>query len=160
VEDGIMRLTDFLTTEVIKAPLVGATKEEAIRELVDVICRGEGPGVAEQVYQSVMERERLMSSGIGQAIALPHGFSPSSMPFAGALGIPPTPLEFDAIDGQPVQLIFLVVSDDSHTNTKLKALARISRLLHREGFRQELAASTSADGAMRIIVDEESRHRI
>ena len=64
------------------------------------------------------------------------------------------------IDGKPVEIVFLLVCDEEHTNTKLKALARVSRLLHREEFRQGLAASTSTAEAMRVIVDEEARHRI
>ena len=57
-------------------------------------------------------------------------------------------------------IVFLLVSDEGHTNTKLRALARISRLLHREDFRKELAASTSVEEAMQVISDEEARHRI
>jgi len=155
-----MRLTEFLSTPVIKVPLQGTTKNEVVRELVELICREAGEPSADLVFQSVMERERLMSSGIGEGIALPHGFSPSSLTFAAALGIPAMPLDFDAVDGQPVTLVFLVVTDEAHTNTKLKALARISRLLHRRQFREALAASTSADDAMGVIVDEEARHRI
>jgi mannitol/fructose-specific phosphotransferase system IIA component (Ntr-type) len=155
-----MRLTEFLSTTVIKVPLNATTKSEVVRELVELICREDGEPTTDLVFRSVMERESLMSSGIGEGIALPHGFSPSSLTFAAALGIPSRPLEFDAIDGRPVTLVFLVVSDEAHTNTKLKALARISRLLHRQQFREALAASSSADDAMRVIIDEEARHRI
>lgn len=155
-----MRLTDFLSLPVIKVPLEGGTKAEVVRELVDLVCENEGQATAEQVYQSVMERERLMTSGIGQGIALPHGYSPTSMPFAAALGVAKEQVEFDSIDGKPVALVFLIVSDEGHTNTKLKALARISRLLHRGDFRTALAASSSAVDALQVIVDEEGRHRI
>jgi mannitol/fructose-specific phosphotransferase system IIA component (Ntr-type) len=155
-----MRLTEFLSTPVIKVPLEGTTKAEILWELVGLLCQGADASSAEEVYQSVMEREQLMSSGIGQGIALPHGFSPSSMSFAAALGIPRRPVDFEAIDGRQVTLVFLVVSDEAHINTKLKALARISRLLHRQEFREALAASTSAGDAMQVIVDEEARHRI
>jgi len=155
-----MRLTDFLSLETIKVPLEGTTKEEVLRELVNLICRGAGEPFCEDVYRTVIEREWLMSSGIGQGIALPHGFWTHETPFAGALGIPAQPIEFESIDGMPAQIIFLLVCDEGHTNTKLKALARISRLLHREGFRKGLAASTSVEEAMQAIVDEEARHRI
>ena len=155
-----MRFTEFLSKPVIRVPLEGTTKEEILRELVDLICRVNEEPSAELVFQSVMERERLMSSGIGQGIALPHGFSPSSLSFAAALGIPSRPVDFDAIDDRPVTLVFMVISDEEHTNTKLKALARISRLLHRQEFREALAASASADAAMQVILDEEARHRI
>ena len=155
-----MRLTDFLSPETIKVPLEGTTKEEILRELVELTCRGAEETFCGDVYRTIMEREWLMSSGIGQGIALPHGFWTHETPFAGSLGIPAQPIEFDSIDGKPVEIVFLLVCDEEHTNTKLKALARVSRLLHREDFRQGLAASTSVEEAMRVIVDEEARHRI
>jgi mannitol/fructose-specific phosphotransferase system IIA component (Ntr-type) len=155
-----MRLTEILSEAVIKVPLEGTNKSEIVRELVDLICQDTDRNAAEAIYQSVMERERSATCGIGHGIALPHGFSPSWMSFAAALGVAPQPVEFDAIDGEPVNLVFLIVSDEMNINTKLKALARISRLLHGEDFRRALAASESAAGAMRVIVDEEKRHRI
>ncbi len=155
-----MRLTDFLSPETIKVPLGGTTKREVLRELVELTCRGEDQQCCDAVFETIMERERLMSSGIGQGIALPHGLWTHESPFAGSLGIPAQPIDFDSIDGQPVEIVFLLVCSEGHTNTKLKAIARISRLLHREGFRKGLATSTSVDGAMQVIVDEEARHRI
>ena len=155
-----MRLTDFLSPETIKVPLAGTTKEEILRELVEVTCRGEEEQFRDSVLETIKERERLMSSGIGQGIALPHGLWTHEKPFAGSLGIPAQPIEFDSIDGRPVEIVFLLVCNEEHTNTKLKALARISRLLHREDFRTGLVTSTSTDGAMQVIVDEEARHRI
>ena len=155
-----MRLTDFLSPATIKVPLGGTTKEEVLRELVELTCPGEDEQFCAAALDTVMERERLMSSGIGQGIALPHGLWTHEKPFAGSLGIPAQPIEFGSIDGQPVELVFLLICNEEHTNTKLKALARISRLLHREDFRTGLVTSTSAAGAMQVIIDEEARHRI
>jgi len=155
-----MRLTDFLSPETIKVPLEGTTKEEILRELVELTCRGEDEQFCDAVLDTVIEREGLMSSGIGQGIALPHGLWTHEIPFAGSLGVPAQPVDFDAIDGKPVNVVFLLVCDKEHTNTRLKALARISRLLHRKDFRMGLANSTSAEGAMRVIVEEEAQHRI
>lgn len=155
-----MRLTDFLSPETIKVPLGGSTKQEVLRELVELTCRGEEEQVCAAVLETIKERERLMSSGIGQGIAIPHGLWSIEKPFAGSLGIPAQPIEFDSIDGKPVEIVFLLVCNEEHTNTKLKALARISRLLHRENFRKGLATTTSVESAMQVIVDEESRHRI
>ena len=155
-----MRLTDFLSPATIKAPLGGATKEEVLAELVEVTCHGEEERVRAAVLETIMERESLMSSGIGQGIAIPHGVWTLERPFAGSLGIPARPVDFDSIDGKPVEIVFLLVCNEEHTNTKLKALARISRLLHREDFRIGLAASTSVEMAMQVILEEEARHRI
>ena len=79
-----MRLTDFLSPETIKVPLEGASKVEVLRELVELTCQGEEEQFRDAVLKTVMERERLMSSGIGQGIALPHGFWTSETPFAGS----------------------------------------------------------------------------
>jgi mannitol/fructose-specific phosphotransferase system IIA component (Ntr-type) len=155
-----MRLTDFLSPETIKVPLDGTTKEEVLRELVELTCRGDEEQSCAAVLETIIERERLMSSGIGQGIALPHGLWTHDKPFAGSLGIPAQPIAFDSIDGKPVTIVFLLVCNEEHTNTKLRALARISRLLHREDFRTGLATSTSAERAMQVILDEEARHRI
>lgn len=155
-----MRLTDFLSPAAIKVPLNGTTKEEVLRELVEVACRGQEEQVCESVFRSIMERERLMSSGIGQGIAIPHGLWHLEKPFAGSLGVAAQPVDFGSIDGKPVEIVFLLVCNEDHTNTKLKALARISRLLHRENFRIGLAASTSVESAMQVVIDEEARHRI
>jgi mannitol/fructose-specific phosphotransferase system IIA component (Ntr-type) len=155
-----MRLTDFLSPATLKVPLGGTTKEEILRELVELTCRGEEERISAAVFRTIMERERLMSSGIGQGIAIPHGVWSLEKPLAGSLGIPARPVDFDSIDGRPVEVVFLLVCNEGHTNTKLKALARISRLLHRENFRKGLASSTSVETAMQVIVDEEARHRI
>jgi PTS system nitrogen regulatory IIA component len=155
-----MRLTELVTAEVIKVPLKGTTKRIVIRELLELCCPLAGPNEIEPVFRSIMERERLMSSGIGHGIAMPHGFSTGVTEFAASLGVASKPIEFDAVDGRPVSIIFLVVSDDDHTGDKLKALARISRLLHNESFRVALATSRSADEAMQVIADEEAQHRI
>ena len=155
-----MRLTDFLSPATVKVPLGGASKEEILAELVEVTCRGEEDQVCTAVLETIMERERLMSSGIGQGIAIPHGVWTLEKPFAGSLCIPARPVDFDSIDGKPVEIVFLLVCNEEHTNTKLKALARISRLLHREDFRIGLAASTSVEMAMQVILEEEARHRI
>ena len=155
-----MRLTELVSPEVVKVPLAGSSKRRIIRELVELCCPDAGPDAVERVYRSVMERERLMSSGIGHGIALPHGFSTGVVEFAASLGVAPRPVDFDAVDGRPVAVVFLLLSDEDHTPDKLKALARISRLLHSEDFRAALAASRTPDEALQAIADEEARHRI
>jgi len=93
-----MRLTEFLSPQLVKVPLAGTTKSEVVRELAELVCQGATEEQIEAVYQSVMERERLMSSGIGQGIALPHGFSTGLADSAAGLGIPSQPVDFDAVD--------------------------------------------------------------
>lgn len=155
-----MRLTEFLPETAVKVPLEGHTKEEIIRELVELVCREMSGLDTEAVYQSVVERESVMSTGIGQGIAIPHGWSSSPMDFTAALGIPDQPVDFDSIDGEPVSLIFLLLSDEARNSVKMKGLARISRLLHSREFRAALSSCTSPAQAMQVIAVEEAKHRI
>lgn len=153
-------MTELLSESSIKVPLSGATNKAICRELIGVLFPLEDDVVRQEILTSVVEREATMSTAIGNGIAIPHGTLPAGMGFAMALGIPAQPLDFDSMDGLRVEMVFLIVADPEHLMTKMKALARISRFLHRDAFRRGLAGSASAAAAMRVIVDEEARHRI
>lgn len=155
-----MRLTDLLSESTIVVPLEGDTKEEVLGALLDQLYDDLEAAAKAAVLESILEREELMSTGIGNGIALPHGTAPGGAKLAVALGIARRPVDFDAIDKKPVELVFLIVSDDRDLTRKMRALARISRLLHRGAFRRELARCTSPTEAMQVIVDEEARYRI
>jgi mannitol/fructose-specific phosphotransferase system IIA component (Ntr-type) len=152
-------MTEFLSPSHIRVPLQGATKEEVVRELLALIPMAD-EATRDEVFQAVMNREALMSTGIGNGIAIPHGIVPLSVGLTAALGISARPLDFAAIDGKPVNLVFLLVGEESNPGKNVKALARIARLLHREAFREALAGASSPEAAMGIIEEEEARHRI
>jgi mannitol/fructose-specific phosphotransferase system IIA component (Ntr-type) len=154
-----MRLTDFLSAERIKAPLEGTNKDEVLKELIQLLPLPDQHH-QQQVLKAVQEREQLMSTGIGNGIAIPHGIATVNIKLMAALGIPAQPIDFQAVDGQPVKLIFLVVADENHRGANIRALARISRLLHREDFRLALTKCTSPEEAMKVIREEEARHKI
>ena len=156
-----MRMTELLTAATIQVPLRAASRDEAIRQLLallplcDEACRA-------QALSMVEEREALMSTGVGNGIAMPHGVAPlpPDVDVVAALGVAPSPVDFEAIDDQPVHLVFLVVANEARSGAGMRALARISRLLHNEAFRDALRGCTSAEAAMDVIRDEEARHRI
>ncbi len=153
-----MRITDLISESNIRVGLTARTKPELIRELIDVLPLSSE--TRQETVRAVMEREKLLSTGIGNGIAIPHGIAPVPGEVVAALGITAEPVDFDAIDERPVRLVFLLVADEAHHNTHMKALARISRLLHSEDFRQALWHSTSVSEAMNAIRSEEARHRI
>jgi mannitol/fructose-specific phosphotransferase system IIA component (Ntr-type) len=155
-----MRLTEILSESTIKVPLEGSSKEDLVGALVELLYPELEPAARAPILDSILERERLMSTGIGSGIALPHGNAPPGVSLVVALGIPATPVDFDAVDGEPVELVFLILCNQEKVTFKMKALARISRLLHREEFRRDLAGSSSPAEAMRVITEEEARHRI
>jgi mannitol/fructose-specific phosphotransferase system IIA component (Ntr-type) len=154
-----MRMTVFLSPSTVKAPLEGKTREEVIVELIgllplpDDVCR-------EEVFQSVMEREKLMTTGIGRGIAIPHGVTPISGDLMAAMGIPKQPIDFQSIDKRPVEIIFLLAACPNCPTEHIKAMARISRLLHREDFHESLTRCTSSEGVWSAIEKEEARHKI
>lgn len=140
-----MLLTDLLTPERIRIPLQATTKEEILRELVQVIADNEHIDEPAEVLRAVREREAVLSTGIGNGVAIPHGKSAAVPDLRMAAGITPEPVDFDALDGQPVNLFFLLVGPETAAGPHIKALSRISRLVRKDSVRQQLAASRSPD---------------
>lgn len=154
-----MRLTDFIDTSRIRAPLTATSKEEVIRELLDALPLPDETA-RQETLDAVLERERLMTTGIGHGIAIPHGVGPVVEDVTAALGIAAQPLDFDAIDDRPVRLVFLVIANPATQGASMRALARLSRLLHNEGFRKTLCGCESPAEALAAIEAEEARHRV
>ena len=129
-----MKLKDLLTPESVVLPLRGGSKEEIIRRLVDALPV-EG-GDREGILRAVLEREKVMSTGIGRGVAIPHAKTDQVSGLMAAIGISEEPLPFEAIDKKPVRIFFLIVSDPGTSSPHLKALSMISRVLN-DGNRKE-----------------------
>ena len=149
-----MLLTDLLTVERIKIPLQSRTKEDVLRELVDVIADGEHEARAE-VLRAVREREAVLSTGIGNGVAIPHGKSPSVPDLRMAAGTAAHPVDFDALDGQPVTLVFLLVGPESAAGPHIKALSRIARLIRNDEVRSRLLSAHTPDEFLRALTEAE-----
>jgi mannitol/fructose-specific phosphotransferase system IIA component (Ntr-type) len=152
-----MKLTDILTVSRIKAPLAATTKEALITELVDVLDAAGDLQDRQRVLSSVLERERTRTTGIGGGLALPHGKSSGVDRLLLAVGKPAAPVDYDAIDGKPVQLAMLLVSPLEGTGPHIQALAHISRLLSVDAFRRKLMAAQTSQDIMEAIVQQEAQ---
>ena len=108
-----------------------------------------------RVQADVEARERVMSTGVGQGLGLPHARSSAVTGTVAALVIPAAGVDFDAIDGKPVRLVFLLVGPEGERGRHVKLLSRISRLMNREAFRQQLVAAPNADAALRLFREAE-----
>jgi mannitol/fructose-specific phosphotransferase system IIA component (Ntr-type) len=137
-------LSELLSQDRIKVPLGSRTKDELLRELVDLVASAGQPGSAEAILAAVREREQLLSTGIGSGVAIPHGKTPEVDQLLMAAGVAASPVDFDALDGQPVELFFLLVGPESASGAHIKALSRISRLLRREPLRNSLRTVKSS----------------
>jgi len=131
-------LTDLLTPEWIKIPLQAREKDALLRELVEVVTRNDRLEDSEEVLRAVREREAVLSTGIGNAVAIPHGKSAAVPDLRLAAGRTAEPVDFDALDGQPVSLFFLLVGPESAAGAHIKALSRISRLIRKDSVREQL----------------------
>jgi PTS system nitrogen regulatory IIA component len=152
-----MNISDLLNEQLILPNLAGATKQQVLEEIVEHLATVQNGINAGELLKALLEREKLGSTGIGNGIAIPHGkldgLSDIVLVFArSASGVP-----FEAIDGKPIHLIFLLVAPANSTGGHLKALARLSRLLKNDGFRRTLLTAATAQDILRAIADEDNR---
>lgn len=150
-----MKILDFLCREAIIADLEARGKKEAITELVDLLVKAKKLKDSQEIVKILMEREQLGSTGIGQGVAIPHGKTEMVNEIIAAFGISKKGIEFDALDGEPVYLIFLLLAPVEAAGTHLKALAKISRLLKDKFFRQNLREAKNPEEVIKIISEED-----
>lgn len=151
-----MLLSDLLTPERVRVPLRGDSKEALLEELVGVLGEAGAIRDPDDVLRAVRERERVLSTGVGSGVAIPHGKSEAAPGLAMAAGLTAAPVEFDALDGGPVRLLFLLVGPDSAAGEHVKALSRISRLVRRDAFRERLAAAATPEEFVAIVAEAEA----
>jgi PTS system fructose-specific IIC component/PTS system nitrogen regulatory IIA component len=156
-----MLLQQVFTPGRIKIGLESEDKDELFEELVDVLARADGrdfPRAA--VLSAVREREEKMSTGIKKGIALPHGKVEGIEGLTGVLGISSRGIEYASLDGNPVYLIFMLLTSPQDSELHLNALKTLARLLDNPQFYTELMTAKSEDQAFEIIKEFENLVRI
>ena len=150
-----MRLTDYLSLDRIRSPLAATTHEGAIEELVGVLAAAGELDDAAKTLQAVLDREKTRTTGIGCGLAIPHGKSAACKELAMALGKSPAGIDFRSIDGKPVTIVILVVSPQDQTGPHIQALARISRLMSIDAFRNKLNAAQTPADILQVLQQQE-----
>ncbi len=152
-----MRLTDLLTPERVAIRHNDAAhpldKPVVLRTLSEMLTVGARVDI-DQVQRVLVEREQLQSTGIGEGVAIPHGALPQLETQHATLLIVPEGVDFAAIDGLPVNILFAVIGPKRATGEHLKTLARVSRLLRNKAFRDRLVGAPDA-GAVYALIDAE-----
>lgn len=146
-----MNLLEILSSDCVRAPLESPDKQTAIEELVDLLAGANKVSDAQALKDAVWTREQTRTTGIGHGLAIPHGKSDTMSDLALAIGKPAEPMDFEAIDGQPVQLIVLLASPPDRTSDHIQALAQISRLVSMESFRTELYSAESGEAIYDLL---------
>lgn len=152
-----MKIMDFLDKKAIKLDLQSVEKEDALKELVDLLAETQEIGDKKGILKALIERESLGSTGIGQGIAIPHGKTDKVSELVAVLGISQKGVNFEALDGEPVFIFFLLVAPKDTAGPHLKALAQISRLLRDSYFCELLKRCKTVDEVYDFIRREEEK---
>jgi PTS system nitrogen regulatory IIA component len=148
-----MEMTDLLTLRSVMRGLRVANKRQLLQELARRAAALTGlPERA--IYDALIERERLGTTGIGAGIAIPHGKLPGLPHLCGVFARLERPIDFEAIDDQPVDLVFLLLAPEGAGADHLKALARVSRLLRDPAICQKLRGTDNADALYALLTDQ------
>ncbi|MBN1393301.1 MAG: PTS sugar transporter subunit IIA [Sedimentisphaerales bacterium] len=150
-----MILTQILQPGCVKVPLEGKDKTSAIAELVNLLDANGLLLDRKTVLNAIIAREQTRSTGIGSRIAIPHGKCSAVRELVMAIGIVSNPIDFDSIDGKPVTIIILLVSPAGETGPHIQALAKISKLMLEEDFKERLEKANSAEDAYELLCDKE-----
>jgi PTS system nitrogen regulatory IIA component len=151
-----MEIRDLLQPESVVADLKAANKKQLLQELAK--CAARVTGVNDRkIFETLLERERLGSTGVGSGIAIPHGKLPDFKRLYGVFARLERPVEFDSIDEQPVDLIFLLLAPEGAGADHLKALARVSRLLRDTSMCEKLRGTDTADGLYMVLTQSEAQ---
>ena len=152
-----MPLSDLIMPEAILPSLKASTKKQALQELSERAAKLTGLG-AREIFDSLLQRERLGSTGVGHGVAIPHGKLPKCERLTGVFARLDRPVDFEAMDGAPVDLIFLLIAPEDAGADHLKALARIARALRDPGFVAKLRATRDVGVLFAMLTQATTSH--
>lgn len=147
------KLTDMITKDRI-VDLKGTSKQDVLKEIVEVIATAPEVTDKNDFYISIMKREKIMSTGIGIGLAVPHVKIDSVKDFIMAIGRKKDGIDFDSLDGKPVYLVIMIGANTNQRDDYLKVLARISLLLKNQEFRNKMINAVNADEITALLKDK------
>ena len=150
-----MKVSDLLKPEFVVPDVKGVSKEDVINELIDLFKNDSKVEDIEKVRAAVLDREKIMSTGVGKGFAIPHGKTNAVKDIIGAFGKINEGIDYDSLDVNPVQLIFLLVGKDNLISTHIKLLSRISRLMNKDDFRHRLLEADTKEDIIKLFSEEE-----
>ena len=151
-----MLLYEVFPPELIKIGLEAEDKDEVFEELVDQFCQAEKSNAREDILEALWERESKMSTGVKKGVAIPHAKTSAVGKTCGILGISKKGIDYDALDGKPVQLFFMFLAPNTDEEMCLQLLKNLAELLENPGLIEELLAQNDAGSANEIIRKYES----
>ncbi len=153
-----MKISDILTEEYVVTGLEGDSKEEIINAMIDLVASSPKVIDRTKVREAIFEREKIMSTGVGNGFAIPHGKTDAVSDIVAAFATTARPIDYQSLDEKPVRLIFLLVGKDSMVGPHIKLLSRISRLMSKEDFRRGLLDAASPKRILDMFKHEEAAY--
>lgn len=153
-----MKLTEIVEDSCVQLNLEATDKTHALTQLVDVLAKTNKVQDRDELLKVILDREKLMSTGIGNGVALPHGKTNVVEESIAAIATLAEPIDFDSLDDKPVQIILLLVGTEENVGGHLRLLSRISRMVGAEHFRSSLMNARTVVEAMDVFASfEEER---
>src|SRR5918995_5270131 len=152
-----MQLSDIISSEAVIPALRAASKKQLLQELSTAAAKLTGLE-SRRIFETLLQREKLGSTGLGQGIAIPHGKFAELDRVRGVFARLVQPVDFDSVDEQPVDLVFLLLAPESAGADYLKALARVSRLLRDKSVCEKLRGADQADAIYALLTDSAKSH--
>ncbi|MBU2445993.1 MAG: PTS sugar transporter subunit IIA [Bacteroidetes bacterium] len=153
-----MKISELLNENNVLLDLEAIDKYEIINALVEVVSKSNKVLDRDKVKNCVLEREKVLSTGVGKGFAVPHGKTDAVTEIVVAFAITKNPVDYEALDDQPVRLVFLIIGRDSLVSSHIKLLSRISRLMNNEDFRESLLNSNSVSEVLDHFKKEEANY--
>ena len=153
-----MKVFELLDERFILTDFNSDDKENVINELIDLYKESDKVNDIEKVRTAILDREKIMSTGVGKGFAIPHGKTNAVTDVIAAFGKTTRDIDYDALDGNPVHLVFLLVGRDDMVSKHIKLLSRISRLMNKDEFRERLVNSNSKEEIINIFKEEEEQY--
>jgi fructose-specific phosphotransferase system IIA component len=155
---GAVRLSELLNPKAVALRLDARSKREALVELVALLESAHGFKSQGEILDRVTRREAMMTTGIGNGVAIPHGKARAVDHMAAACAVAPEGLDFESEDGQPVYLLVLFVSPENAATLHVRVLANLSRLLKEEPVRRSLREARSVEAFLAAVLSAESAY--
>ena len=152
-----MKLVDILRESCVIADIKGTTKREILFELVETLKKANLINDINSVVEIIIEREKLGSTGIGDGVAIPHGKMNKLNTILCVAGRSKEGVDFDAVDRQPVHIIFLVLAPEDSASLHLKVLSRISKVLRDPSFRKKILKLADAHDIYTNIIEADDK---
>lgn len=153
-----MKICDILRADKVLSSMEGTNKTEIIDELINLFKSDDRVRNLEEMRNAVHDREKIMSTGVGKGFAIPHAKTDSVNEIIASFGRLEKPIDFQALDEQPVNLVFLLVGKESLVGPHIKLLSRISRMMNKDEFRESLANAKTSEEIYSLFENEEKQY--